>query len=760
MTTTKPLTVSFKDIDKDDLHLVGGKGANLGEMVKAGFPVPSGFVVTVHSYEKFLAENNLTEEIITILKETDVNKPDELEKASKQIQGKIKHSNMPKDIALDIVKAYHKLSGTIKRSLMAVRSSATAEDLPGASFASQQETFLNIKGDTNILVAVRDCWASLFTPRAIFYREQNKIPHNKVKMAVIVQEMLQSDVSGVMFTLDPVMQDKDKIVIEAIWGLGELIVQGVVIPDRYIVQKETFYVLAKSISQQQIQLVKKGAQTKEVEVPEKLADSKKLSDGEIVALARLGDRLQKHYYFPQDVEWAKKGNKLYIVQTRPVTTLKDGGSKRVGNKGKLVQTAGMPILTGIPASPGIGTGRTKVLKSPKELNKVRTGDVLVAKMTSPDYVPAMKKAVAIVTDEGGMTSHAAIVSRELGVPCVVGTKKATTSLKANTVVSVDGSKGLVFLGSEIKIEKALEPKMKREVIRRKTATKLYVNLAEKELANKVSKLNVDGVGLLRAEFMIADIGVHPKEAIKQKKQLDFIGKLSRDLAIFCKAFGNRPVVYRATDFKTNEYRSLSGGEAWEPIETNPMLGFRGAFRYIANPNVFNLELQAIKKVRKKYKNLWLMIPFVRTPEELVRVRRMVAAERFFAESTFKFWMMVELPVNVILIEDFIKVGIDGISIGSNDLTMLLSGTDRDNADVSEVFDERSPAVLWALRKVIKACKKHGVTSSICGQAPSVYDDLVEKLVRYGITSISVNPDAVNRVRGVIYETEKSIATRN
>ena len=329
-------------------------------------------------------------------------------------------------------------------------------------------------------------------------------------------------------------------------------------------------------------------------------------------------------------------------------------------------------------------------------------------------------------------------------------------MKDETVVTVDGERGLIYLGGKIKIEKK---EVVEEEIKGKTATKLYINLAEKELAVEMSKLNVDGVGLLRAEFMIANIGIHPKEAIKKKTQGHFVEKLANDLETFCKAFYPRPVVYRATDFKTNEYRSLPGGANWEPIEPNPMLGFRGAFRYIASPDVFNLELTAIKKVRDKYKNLWLMVPFVRSPEELSQVRRLVAAEGLFASTTFKFWMMVEIPTNVILIEEFIKVGIDGVSIGSNDLTMLLTGTDRDNAEVASAFNERSPVVNWSLRRVIKKCNKHGVTSSICGQAPSEYEDLVKKLVKYGITSISVNPDAVNTTRKVIMEAEKEVVDK-
>lgn len=757
MAAHKPLTVFFKDIDKSDLPLVGGKGANLGEMTQAGFPVPDGFAVTVESYDRFIEQNNLHGEINDLLKDLDRNDPVQLQKVSQKIQKKIERGDIPDDVRKDIIKAYKKLSGRFNKALVATRSSATAEDLPGASFAGQQATFLNVKGENSLLDNIRLCWASLFTARAIFYREENNIKHSQVKISVIVQKMVQSEVSGVMFSIDPVTNEKDRIIIEAVWGLGELIVQGSVLPDKYDVQKETFAILSKEISDQQIQLIKKGQITEEREVPAKIRDKQKISDDEIVKLAKLADKLQKHYYFPQDIEWAKEGKNLYITQTRPVTTTNGPKSSSAKSVDKDIKITDAPILHGTAASPGIGTGHVKILKSPKEISKVKQGDVLVAPMTSPDYVPAMKKASAIVTDQGGRTSHAAIVSRELGVPCVVGTKDATSKLKEDTVVTVDGAKGMVFLGNKVTtLQKEDNVSTEKKYTKTRTATNLYVNLGEPDRVKEIAKENVDGVGLLRAEFMIANIGIHPKEAIKQKKQQEFIDKLAKDLEVFCKAFHPRQVVYRATDFKTNEYRSLPGGKNWEPEETNPMLGFRGAFRYTSHPDVFNLELQAIKKVREKYNNLMLMIPFVRSPEELSRVRRIVAAEGLLDTASFKLWMMVELPVNVIKLEEFIKVGIDGVSVGSNDLTMLLLGTDRDNSEVAEAFDERSPVVDWALRRVIRICNKHGVTSSICGQAPSVYEDLVEKLVKYGITSISVNPDAIDRVRGVIARTEKEI----
>ena len=681
--SASPLVTPFREIDKHDLASVGGKGANLGEMTNAGFPVPNGFAVTVASYDLFLERNEIAKKISDILKVTDVNVQEQLQEASKKVSRIVTTSEIPPEVSRQVISAYKRLSGPFKKALVAVRSSATAEDLPGASFAGQQSTYLNIKGENNLLVAVRDCWASLFTARAIFYRVQNKIAHDKVKISVIIQKMVQSEVSGVMFTVDPVSNDKDRIIIEAVWGLGEMIVQGSVIPDTYVVQKGTFAILSKEISDQSVQLIKKGGLTFESEVPKSIRDRQKISDEEIVKLAKIGEGLQKHYYFPQDIEWAKEGKNLFIVQTRPVTTLNTGKGKS-NKKDEAFKTAEVPILNGAGASPGIGSGSVKVLKSPKEIGKVKEGDVLVAEMTSPDYVPAMKKAAAIVTDEGGQTSHAAIVSRELGIPCVVGTKDATKMLKDDMVVTVDGSEGSVYMGA--KVTQTKKEEVKEEVVTGKTATRIYVNLAEKELAEKASKANVDGVGLLRAEFMIANIGIHPKEAIRLKKQNVFIDKLTDDISVFCHAFNPRPVIYRATDFKTNEYRSLPGGEKWEPEESNPMLGFRGAFRYISNPDVFNLELQAIKNVRKKYQNLQLMIPFVRSTEELRKVRRLVAAEGLFESSTFKFLMMVEIPVNVILIDKFIEVGIDGVSIGSNDLTMLVTGTDRDNATVAKAFD--------------------------------------------------------------------------
>lgn len=760
----------FNEVDKDDGGLVGGKGANLGEMSAAGFPVPKGFIITSKAYFDFLEENKLKGKILQELKLINKEDPETINRASINIKKLILSGRIPADLAKEIMVNYLKLGGLIKQALVAVRSSATAEDLPGASFAGQQQTFLNVQGEANVLKKVQECWASLFEARAIFYREEKGFEHFKVGLAIPVQEMVPADVSGIMFTVDPVTQEKNHLLIEAIWGLGEYIVQGEVTPDAYLIDKNRLAILSKKIEKQTIQLTKVGLLTKKTSVPSRWRLKRKLSDKQILELAAMGKKIQKHYFYPQDIEWVFYKNKLYIVQSRPITTLndKEQESKKAeelekqGFKGKL-------ILKGQPASPGLGTGPVQKIYSGKEIEKIKKGDILVAPMTSPDFVPAMKRAVGIITDKGGQTSHAAIVSRELGIPCIVGTETATKELHNGQIVTVNGNNGEVYKGGMIRdtryeIRDMQEKKdvshLTYHVSPLKTATNVYVNLAEPYLAENIAQRNVDGVGLLRAEFMISEFGIHPKKIIKDGKEKMFIDKLAAKMSIFCEHFYPRPVIYRATDFKTNEYRNLVGGQRFEPEEENPLLGYRGAIRYINNPEVFEMELKAIKKTREKYNNLWLMIPFVRTPNELKEVKKIVIGNGLSRTSSFKLLLMVEIPSNVILLDEFLAVGIDGVSIGSNDLTMLILGADRDNSELAKVFNEQDPAVLWALEKTIKTCHKNKVTVSICGQAPSVYPDLVEKLVEWGITSVSVNPDAIERTRELIYQAEKKVLGKN
>ncbi len=740
--------VWFNEVTKEDVPLVGGKGANLGEMTRAEIPVPPGFIVTADAYFDFIEEAKLTDKIRNLLEPLDPNHGQQLHQIAGQIKQLILDATMPPELASKIQQAYIKLG----RGLVAVRSSATAEDLPTASFAGQQSTFLNVQGEEEVVAAVQWCWASLFEPRAIFYRQQQGFAHVKVGIAVPVQKMVQSQASGVMFTLEPVTSDRSKIIIEAVYGLGEAIVGGEVTPDLYIVEKEGLEISTKKIATQDWQLIKNPDGTgEEVNIKVALSPSsqnqQKISDDDIIHLAKLAKQLEEHYQFPQDIEWAKEDGRILIVQTRPVTTIKETA--------EVTSEIEAPILlTGASASPGMASGPVKIVYQASQIDKVEIGDVLVTEMTTPDFVPAMKRVVAIVTNRGGRTSHAAIVSRELGVPCVVGAEQATTTLTDGQIITVDGSRGKIYEGRVAKEKTAVIADILKEEI--KTRTKVYVNLAQPELAEKVAARRVDGVGLLRAEFIVGEIGQHPRYMISQNRGEEFTNKLYEGINAFAKAFAPRPVVYRTTDFKTNEYRELKGGQKYEEVEENPMLGYRGATRYIREPEVFAMEIEAIKRVRQNYKNLWVMIPFVRTVEELAAVKDVMESQGLKRSADFKLWMMVEVPSNIILMEDFLKVGIDGISIGSNDLTQLILGVDRDSPKLAETFDERNPAVLVALERAIKVSKRMGVTSSICGQAPSVYPELTEKLVEWGITSVSVSPDMIDITREIIAKAEEKL----
>ncbi len=747
----------FKDIDKGDVDSVGGKGANLGELTRAGIRVPPGFVVSAETYFSFLRSAGIEPAIRDALRGLDHDDSASLQRASDAIKDAILRAPMPPAIAGEIGEAY----GELGEGPVAVRSSSTAEDLPEASFAGQQSTFLNVIGGDNVVHAVQACWASLFEARAIFYRAVAGFDHLSAGIAVPVQRMVQSERSGVMFTIEPVTSDRTKIVVEAIVGLGEGIVSGEVTPDLYIVRKVGLEIESREIADQPRQIVRNmdstGAHANAniwVGVPDQLRKTQKLSDDEIRELAAIGAKVEQHYGWPQDIEWAWADGQFYLVQARPVTTVREAPPEAE----EAAKETARVILSGSPASPGVSTGRVRVISDPSQINQVSKGDVLVAEMTTPDFVPGMKRAVAIVTDRGGRTCHAAIVSRELGLPCVVGTNTATRDLKTGQLVSVDGSAGLVYEGrAEVRLawfQKELE--RRSTISDLKTKTRLLVNLAEPDLADAVAKRNVDGVGLLRAEFMVAQIGEHPRYALEQGRGAEFTRQLADGLRRFAKAFHPRPVIYRTTDFKTNEYSNLRGGQQYEEFEENPMIGYRGASRYIEDPEVFQLEVEAIKRVRAEFPNLWVMIPFVRTPQELATVKRMLEEQGLRRSDDFKLWMMAEVPSNVLLLDKFIDVGIDGISIGSNDLTQLVLGIDRDNSRFAEQFDERSDAVMVALERIVTTARARGVTCSICGQAPSVYPELTEKLVSWGITSISVSPDMIEQTREIIHEAEQRI----
>jgi len=752
--------------------LVGGKGANLGELVRAGIPVPPGFIVTAAAYFDFLKSTGLDLKIKKLLKNLDVEKSQKLNSVAAEIQKAILGKMLPQFLEREISSAYHKLYTTTSSAIfVAVRSSATAEDLPTASFAGAQKTYLNVSGTDEVLKAVRKCWASLFEARAIYYRQIHKFDHLKVGIAVPVQKMVQAEKSGVMFTLDPVNSDKEKIVIEAGWGLGEAIVSGAITPDRYVVAKDNFEIIKKEVNNQAWKIVKVGKENKHLTCSGQESKKQKLTDEEIKKVAEYGKEIEAHYDFPQDTEWAIEGNQIYFVQSRPVTTINTGDSVQgsgVSKKSLNAEPSTLNpsnteiLLKGIAASLGIASGTVKIIHSPSEIDKIKEGDCLVTEKTNPDFVPAMKRSAAIVTETGGQTSHAAIVSREMGIPCVVGTGTATHVLKNGQIISVDGAKGLVYKG-QISRQEAPPGKDDMGGFNEEipvTATKVYVNLGEPEAAEKVAKLPCDGVGLMRAEFMVAALGEHPRALVKAGKSEEYVKKLAEGLETTCRAFAPRPVIYRATDFKTNEYRNLKGGEKYERQENNPMLGYRGAYRYLKEPDLFKLELEAIKKVRTMYPGLWLMLPFVRTLDEFEKVKVLIEGAGLERGPDFNLWMMVEVPSNVILMNRFCQAGIDGVSIGSNDLTQLTLGIDRDNERLAEEFDERDEAVKISIAHVIKVCRRYHITVSICGQAATVYPEIAELMVQEGATSVSVSPDAVVATRRLIASVEKKIMLAN
>ncbi|ENN96840.1 phosphoenolpyruvate synthase [Methanocaldococcus villosus KIN24-T80] len=699
------------ELSNKDVSIAGGKGASLGEMWNAGLPVPPAFVVTADAYRYFIKETGLMEKIKQVLKDLDINNTKALEEASKKIRSMIESEKMPDDLRLAIIEAYNKLCEMCGEEVfVAVRSSATAEDLPDASFAGQQETFLNVKGAENVVKYVQKCFSSLFTPRAIFYREQKGFDHFKVALAAVVQKMVNADKAGVMFTVNPITEKENELVIEAAWGLGEGVVSGAVSPDTYIVDKNTLKILDKHIAKKEIMYVRdEKGETKVVEVPEDMKEKQVLTDDEIVELTEMGIKIEKHYGMPMDVEWAYEGKKCYMLQARPITTL--------GKRKKKVseEVEGKILLKGIGASPGIASGRVKIVMDIEEIDKVEEGDILVTKMTTPDMVPAMKKAAAIVTDEGGLTCHAAIVSRELGVPCVVGTKYATKILKDGMLVTVDGEKGVVYEGI---IKK--EEEEKKEVIVKEsptiiTATEVKVNVSMPEAAEKAAKTGADGVGLLRAEHMILGLGKHPKKILEDEGREALINALMEGIRKVADAFYPRPVTYRTLDAPTDEFRNLEGGDR-EPIEHNPMLGWRGIRRSLDDPDILKCELEAIKRLREEgYKNIEIMIPLVTHPDEVRKVKEIMREVGLEPGKDIKFGIMVETPAAALIIEEFIKEGIDFISLGTNDLTQYTIAIDRNNELVAKYYKEDHPAVLKLVEYVIKTCKKHGVKTSICGK---------------------------------------------
>lgn len=798
----------FKELNNKDVPLVGGKNASIGEMfqelVPVGIKVPNGFAITSEAYWYLLDSGGIKEKIIDLLKDVDVTEIDVLKTRSKKIRELIFGTPFPANLRDEIFEAYRILSAEygMKEADVAVRSSATAEDLPDASFAGQQDTYLSIKGQTELIHYIKSCFASLFTDRAVSYRASRGFDHFKVALSVGVQKMVRSDrgSSGVMFSIDTETGFKNAVFITSSWGLGENVVGGTVNPDEFYVFKPTLEagkrpIIKKQLGNKHVKMVyaPQGSDhpTKNIATTQKELQTFSITDEDILTLARYAITIEKHYtqeageYRPMDMEWAKDGDsgEIFIVQARPETvqSQKSKANTQVIEKYKFKNNDPREVLiTGRATGGKIGAGKVRIINDIEHMNTFKEGEILVTDNTDPDWEPAMKKAAAVITNRGGRTCHAAIVAREIGVPAIVGAVGATDRLYTGMEVTVscaEGEEGYVYAGIHDYEVESIELSNLGN-----TKTKLYMNIGNPEKAFSFAQLPCDGVGLARMELIILNqVKAHPlalvdiqngKTNIPQYNEIMklisgydnpkdfFIKKIAEGMGMITAAFYPKPVIVRTSDFKSNEYRGMIAGTHYEPHEENPMLGYRGASRYYSDlyRTAFEWEIQALAMVREEMglTNMKVMIPFLRTPEEGKKVLEILRKNGLESgKNGLEIYVMCELPVNVVLADEFLSI-FDGFSIGSNDLTQLTLGVDRDGELVSHIFDERNPAMLEMFKRAIEACKRHGKYCGICGQAPSDYPEVAEFLVKEGITSISLNPDSVVSTWTRIAELEKTL----
>ncbi|MFD1643159.1 phosphoenolpyruvate synthase [Halohasta litorea] len=781
------------DVRSADIDTVGGKAASLGELTEAGLPVPPGFVVTAETYRTFLETTGIGSEIFDALAVDD----DGLAEAAERARELVVETPVPEAVREEILAAYGDLGGLAdtepddqSEPFVAVRSSATAEDLPDASFAGQYETILNVT-EEDLLDRVKECWASLFSERAVHYRNTHGFDHDDVDVAVVVQQMVDADKSGVMFTRHPSTGDR-QMIVESAWGLGEAVVSGMVSPDHYEIDPETATIVESTIADKKQQMIKdpETGETALQPVGDERRTERVVTDAEIERLVELGRRVEDHYGEPQDVEWALVEGELFMLQSRPITTISEAGDSETVQETDATQggdeTAGRPgqtavdgggdqqvteadadsetddgvLVRGVSASPGTASGEVRLITKLDHLDQVTEGDVLVSTMTTPDMVPAMQRAAAIVTDEGGMTSHSAIVSREMGVPAIVGTRTATDVLKPGQQVTVDGEMGTVTEGGPEEDEAAAEEYDPVESVRPQTpvkpmtATEVKVNLSIPEAAERAAATGADGVGLLRMEHMVISLGKTPEQYIADHGENAFIDELVDGVRTVAEAFYPRPVRARTLDAPTDEFRDLQGGSD-EPHEHNPMLGYRGIRRSLDKPAPFRCELRAFKRLFDAgYDNVELMLPLVNDAEDVERAK-LLMEEVGIDPAKSRWGVMVETPASALLIEEIAAEGIDFVSFGTNDLTQYTLAVDRNNEHVVDRFDELHPGVLSLIETTIETCRELGVDTSICGQAASK-SDMVDFLVEQGISSISANIDAVRDVQHEVKRVEQKL----
>jgi len=743
----------FSELNKNSGDVAGGKGANLAEIYNLGVLVPPGFVITAQAYNYFIEKAKLKDKIISILEGLNYEDTEKLDKVTAEIRSLIVNSKIPEEMSEEILEAYEQL-GTdlseigkssaldiLKRSaeptFVAVRSSATAEDLAEASFAGQQDSFLNIKGNYELLVHVKKCFASLFTSRATYYRHKQGFKHEKVSLAVVIQKMVDSDKSGVLFSQDPAYKKED-VTIEAVWGLGEGIVSGKITPDHYVISRD-LEILEQKIADKKIVITRdSGGKQIILKLREEKSNAKVLTDYEMRKLTELAIKLEKHYKKPQDIEFAIEGNDIFITQTRPITTME----KRIDESLENREVKGTPILTGLAASPGIASGKVKIVHNLKDLQKINVGDILVTKMTNPDMVVTMQKSAAIVTDEGGLTAHASIVSREMGIPAIVGTQNATTQFKDGDLITVDGFSGKIYSGKT-----AEDTKKEILPVMAKTKTKVKVIVDLPSFASRAAKTGINKIGLTRIEGIIAESGKHPEFFLKQNKIKEYEEIIFKGINTIMQYFDE--IWVRTSDIRSDEFNNLEG--APKEIEANPMLGFHGIRYSLKNPEILKAEFRALQRIASKEKTVGLLLPQVISVEEVQGVKKILKEINF---NNVKVGVMIETPAAVQIIKDLCTEGIDFISFGTNDLTQYMLAVDRGNKKVQYLYNEMHPSVLYQLEYVIRVCKRNNVETSICGQAGS-QKEMVKFLVHKNIDSISVNADVAKEISDYIFELEEN-----
>ncbi len=743
----------FSELNKDSGAIAGGKGANLGEIYDLDVPVPPGFVVTAQAYDYFIEKAGVDDKIKELLSNFDYEDTKQLQEKTKQVRALIENSKMPKEMEDDLLEAYEHLGAAdfevakgsaldiLRNSaepiFVAVRSSATTEDLAEASFAGQQDTYLNIKGNANLINHVKKCFASLFTTRATYYRAKQGFKHEEAHLAVVVQKMIDSKKSGVMFSKDPAY-DTDDIIIEAVWGLGEGIVSGAITPDKYVISK-ALEIKDKVIEDKKIAMTRDSSgEDTTIKLTEEKSKHQVLKNHEITRLAEYALKLEDHYNKPQDSEFAIENDEIFIVQTRPITTM----GKRVSKK-DFKELEGKPILTGLAASPGVASGTVKIIEDLKDLHKIKEGDILVTKMTNPDMVVSMQKSSAIVTDEGGLTAHAAIVSREMGIACIVGTREATTRLKEGEIITVDGYHGKIYKGKLAETEKKVV-----EPVTAHTKTKIKVIVDLPSFAERASKTGLKTVGLTRMEGIIAESGKHPEYYLNKGDMKPYEDIIFKGIAEIGEYFDE--IWVRTSDIRSDEYSNLEG--APQEKEANPMLGFHGIRYSLKKPEILQAELRGLKRAADKGTKVGLILPQVILVEEIKEIKKHLREIGF---NDAKVGVMIETPAAVQIIKDLCEEGIEFISFGTNDLTQYMLAIDRGNEKVQHLYNEMHPAILYQLAYVIRVCKRFGVETSICGQAGS-RKEMVKYLVENGIDSISVNADVAKEISEYVAELEKTL----